>query len=191
MGGGVLAAIACIWLLSSCSFAPGPGPHRRQSKTITYYINREANQLSETAIRLEFEEWSRRTPLRFVYRGRSWAGLHRDGRNTISFVTRWPTSLPISKAAYCRCWYDRRGDIVESDIIFNNQIARFTTKMTSLPDSYYLEGVLSHEIGHMIGLDHIDSPTSIMKQDSPMAESWFKGAIDEETIAAIERLYPK
>jgi predicted Zn-dependent protease len=78
---------------------------------------------------------------------------------------------------------------VEADIIFNNQIARFTTIPTNLPDSYYLEGVLSHEIGHMIGLDHIDSPTSIMKEDSPMEESWLKGSIDDETLAAIDRLY--
>lgn len=41
----------------------------------------------------------------------------------------------------------------------------------------------------MIGLDHIDSPTSIMKEDSPMEESWLKGSIDDETLAAIDRLY--
>jgi hypothetical protein len=186
----VLAALAWTWLLSSCSIAPGPGPHRWQQNTITYYVNREANLVSETAIRLEFDEWSRRTPLSFVYGGRRWAGLHRDGRNTISFVTRWPPGLPISEAAYCRCWYDRRGNIVEADIIFNSQLARFTTRMTNLPDSYSLEGVLSHEIGHMIGLDHADSSTSIMKRDSPMSESWFKGTIDDETLAAIRQLYP-
>ncbi len=178
----------CLLAATSCS-PPAPGPHRWRQTRVTYYINREANLLSETTIRLEFEEWSRRTPLTFVYGGRNWAGLHRDGRNTISFVTRWPADLPISKAAYCRCWYDRRGNIVEADIVFNNQIARFTTKMTNVPDSYYLEGVLSHEIGHMIGLGHVDSPTSIMKQDSPMAESWFKGIIDDQTLLAIERLY--
>jgi hypothetical protein len=53
------------------------------------------------------------------------------------------------------------------------------------------EGVLSHETGHMIGLGHVDSPTSIMKQDSSMKESWFGGSIDDETKAAIDRLYSK
>ncbi len=190
----LLVGGSILWLtaVTSCSQTEqAHGPHRWRQLSVTYYVNKEANILSETTIRMVFDEWSKRTPLKFVYGGRHRAGLHRDGKSTVSFVTRWPEELPISLAAYTRCWYDRQGSIVEADIIFNNQIARFTTKTTNLPDSYYLEGVLSHEIGHMIGLDHINSPTSIMKQDSPMQESWFKGSIDNETMAAIDRLYSK
>jgi hypothetical protein len=190
----LLAGCTCLLLMAvtSCSHTgQAPGPHRWRQPSITYYVNKEANMLSETTIRMVFDDWSNRTPLKFTYGGRHRAGLHRDGKNTVSFVTRWPADLSISLAAYCRCWYDRQGDIVEADIIFNSQVARFTTKTTNLPDSYYLEGVLSHEIGHMIGLDDIDSPTSIMKKDSPIQESWFKGSIDAETAAAIDRLYSK
>ena len=190
----LLVGFTLLGLAAAMSCSPTEhvsGPHRWRQPSITYYVNKEASILSETTIRTVFDEWSKRTPLKFVYGGRHRAGLHRDGKSTVSFVTRWPEELPISMAAYCRCWYDRQGSIVEADIIFNNQVARFTTKTTNLPDSYYLEGVLSHEIGHMIGLDHINSPTSIMKQDSAMQESWFRGSIDAETIAAIDLLYTK
>jgi len=75
------------------------------------------------------------------------------------------------------------------DIIFNMQITRFTTLKTNTPGFYYIEGVLTHEIGHMIGLGHIESDTSIMKQKSDAEESYFKGKIDEETLSAYRELY--
>jgi hypothetical protein len=179
-------------LLASCARAPdAAGPHRWSRTTITYSINTEATVLTETTIRQVFEAWAGKTGLTFVYGGRGRAGLHRDGRSTVSFLTRWPAEIPISKLAYTRCWYDRKGDITEADIIFNNQVARFTTLKTNKPDSYYLEGVLSHEIGHLLGLAHSDSASSLMKPDSPMEESWFKGAIDNETLAAFRALYTR
>ena len=95
----------------------------------------------------------------------------------------------MNKVAYCKNWYDRNGNIVESDVIFNMLITKFTTLKTNTPDSYYIEGVLAHEIGHMIGLDHIDSEDSMMKMKSGADESYFRGAIDELTLAAYRDLY--
>lgn len=57
----------------------------------------------------------------------------------------------MKNIAYCRNWYNRHGEMVESDIIFNMSLARFTTLRSITRDSYYIEGVLSHDIGHLIG----------------------------------------
>lgn len=57
------------------------------------------------------------------------------------------------------------------------------------PGSYFIEGVLSHEIGHMIGLDHIDHEASLMKPLSTIEESYFKGTIDPFTLEAYHKLY--
>jgi len=160
----------------------------RTTKTITYYLNPEANTVTETAVRETFERWEEATHFDFVYVGRHRAGLQRDRRNTISFLVRWPDGVP-QKTAYCKNWYDLWGNIVESDIIFNMSIARFTTLQTHSPDSYYIEGVLAHEIGHMVGLGHIDSQSCLMKAFSPLQESYFMGRIDEETLEAYRRLY--
>jgi len=186
---GLALAPVLLVALSACS---GPareaGPPAWRQRVIPYYINVEANAVSERAIRGEFDEWSRQTPLTFVYAGRNAAGLRRDGKNTVSFLLHWPSTLP-QKTAYCQQWDDRAGHIVEADIVFNCSLARFTTNATARPDSYRLEGVLSHEIGHLLGLGHSTSPLSLMKPDSTIAESWFKGAIDSETLGRVAALY--
>jgi hypothetical protein len=147
--------------------------------------------LTETVVRETFQKWGEKTHFTFVYEGSHKAGLHKDGKNTVSFLLRWPKNIPIHHVAYCNKWYDRKGNIIESDIIFNMQITRFTTLRTNMPESYYIEGVLAHEIGHMIGLEHIDDPTSIMKQKSDYRESYHKGTIDAKTLAAYRELYAR
>jgi hypothetical protein len=183
-------ALISLLLVTACSRqGDGAVPSRWRSPVITFYINREANALSETAIREVFEEWDRQTHFQFVYGGRNGAGMHRDGKSTISFLVHWPPDVPISKVGYCRSWCNGRGDIVEADIILNCQVARFTTLKTNKPDSYLLEGVLSHEIGHLIGLGHSDADDSLMKRMSPPAESYRGGLMDEGTRAEYRELY--
>jgi len=131
--------------------------HRRLQPIIEYYLNPEASDLTEVTVRETFDRWSEATHFEFVYKGRNRAGLRRDGKNTVSFLLKWPPELPIKHVAYCQNWFDQEGNIGESDIIFNMAVARFTTRRTRKPDSYYLEGLLSHEIGHMIGLSHIEN----------------------------------
>jgi len=156
---------------------------------IGFYLNKEANMLTETVVRETFQKWGMITHFTFVYKGRHKAGLRRDGKNTVSFLLHWPEGVPIHHVAFCKNWYDKNGNITESDVIFNMQIARFTTLRTNKPDSYYIEGVLAHEIGHMIGLGHINDPSSIMKQKSDYKESYHQGNIDDLTISAYRELY--
>jgi hypothetical protein len=184
-----LFAAAVCGFASGCSQDCGDEVRLRTDPTVFYYLNKEANELTESAVKNIFAQWDEATHFSFVYMGRRRAGLRRDGKNTVSFLTRWPSKVPMGKTGYCKNWYNRKGEIVESDIIFNMVIAKFTTLETRKPDSYYIEGVLAHEIGHMIGLGHIDSETSLMKPLSPPAESYFMGKIDEETLGQYRRLY--
>jgi len=165
------------------------GIHLRTSQRVEYYLNMEANDQAEVAVRETFERWGEATHFDFVYKGRHRAGLHRDGKNTVSFLLRWPEEIPIGKIAYCKNWYDGTGNIVESDIIFNMSVAGFTTRRTRTPGYYYIEGVLAHEVGHMIGLDHIEEADCLMKALSPSEESYFMGRIDEKTLRRYRELY--
>jgi hypothetical protein len=176
-----------LLLLTACS--PHGGDHRWQSSDVTYYINERANESSEKAIRQVFNEWSASTHFRFNYGGRNVAGLRRDGKSTVSFVRQWPLTVPADKVAFCRLWYDRNGAIVEADIIFHIQIVGFTTRSNRMPKTYCLEGVLSHEIGHLIGLGDVDSPGSLMKPTSTPDESWNDGRMDAGTLDAYKALY--
>jgi len=185
------ALIACCASCSGNNAADSfPDGARRMGAQIGYHLNKEANEAAEAAVRETFRRWEGPTHFRFEYRGRAPAGLRRDGKNTVSFLTRWPAVLPKDKIAYCRNWFDRKGRIVESDIVFNMRVARFTTELTKREHSFYIEGVLAHEIGHMIGLGHIDSAASLMKPLSPRDESYFKGRIDEATLSLYAALYP-
>ncbi|MBN1796968.1 MAG: matrixin family metalloprotease [Spirochaetales bacterium] len=163
--------------------------HRRAENIIEYYLNTEANELTETAVQTAFDNWQRISHFTFVYKGRNRAGIRKDGKNTVSFLTRWPREVAVTKIAWCQNWYDDKDNIIESDIILNMTLTKFTTLHTNSKNAYYIEGVLIHEIGHMIGLDHIESDTSVMKKKSSKEESFFKGVIDGETISAYETLY--
>jgi len=185
-----IAVIVLTMLFFSCAESPPPpGPHRWEESTIEFYLNKEANLLTETVVREGFQNWADNTHFTFVFKGRNSAGLKKDGKNTVSFLIKWPDDIPISKTAYCKTWYDRKGNIIEADIIFNMQVARFTTLRTNKRDSYYIEGVLAHEIGHLIGLDHIENEKCLMKKFSPLAESYFRGKIDPLTLTAYRDLY--
>ncbi len=162
---------------------------RWRQEEIRYYINRNANGQSVRAIEYAFDSWQNATHFTFIYAGRNDAGLKKDGKNTVSFPTSWPDDVPFGQTAWCRCWYNRKGDIVECDIILNQELARFTCLESGRADSYYIEGVMAHEIGHMIGLGHSESVTSVMKPESVPEESWFKGFIDNETLGLYRDLY--
>ena len=165
------------------------GPHLRKETRVEYYLNKEANDLTEVTVRETFERWGKATGFDFVFKGRNTAGLEKDGKNTVSFLLKWPPEIPIGKVAYCMNWYDSAGNIVESDIIFNMAIAKFTTLRTNKPDSYYIEGVLSHEIGHLLGLEHEADEESLMKKLSSPSESFGKGEIDAVTLGAFKKAY--
>ena len=175
-------------LVAGCSRPPGENS-RWHTDRIEYYVNRGASPLSEEAIRYAFDNWDEATHFTFTCAGRHRAGLKKDGKNTVSFLTRWPEDIPFGQTAWCRCWYNRKGDIVECDIILNQELARFTTLETRTPDAYYIEGVMAHEIGHMIGLGHSTSPASVMNPASSTDISWFRGNIDQETLDNYRRLY--
>ncbi|MBN2443202.1 MAG: matrixin family metalloprotease [Spirochaetales bacterium] len=163
--------------------------HIRKEDQVNFYCNKEANDLTELVVRETFQKWGEVTHFHFTYKGRNRAGLRKDGKNTVSFLLKWPECLPINKVAWCHNWYDPEGNIIESDIIFNMSITVFTTLRTNKPNAYYIEGVLSHEIGHMLGLPHIQSENSLMKPKSDKQESYFKGQIDNETLTEYNRMY--
>ncbi|MDA3899822.1 MAG: matrixin family metalloprotease [Spirochaetes bacterium] len=187
---GLIKKIFILGLLFfSCSENTSDGPHIRKDPTIEFYLNKKASMLTEIVVRETFQNWADKTHFNAVYKGRHRPGLHKDSKNTISFLVKWPEEIPINKVAYCKNWYDSKGNIIESDMIFNMMITRFTTLKTNTQDSYYIEGVLTHEIGHMIGLDHVENDSSVMKYKSDAKESFFKGNIDDITLAAYRKSY--
>ena len=154
---------------------------------VSYFINVEASAGTERAVRRAFDAWEASELVAFQYAGRARAGIRRDGRNTVSFLLTWPEDVPFGHIAYTAFWYDRDGRIKEADIICNMRLANFTTYETRQPDSCFVEEVVAHETGHMLGLGHSDDPHSIMHPLIGAGAEPRPVLVDADALSALER----
>ena len=74
------------------------------------------------------------------------------------------------------------GEVLEADIIINDN-SKFTTIKS---DSYYLGNVISHEVGHFLGLGHGQVPGSTMFYSLSRGQS----ELDDDDKAGVFSIYP-
>jgi hypothetical protein len=159
---------------------------------LTFYVNPANNDGITDADVLSIvsssaSEWSSNSALNIGIIPTTVTGL--DGRNEISFSS---SSLYFSGTGVVGvtnvAFREQDGAILETDILLNDSIYFYgsSTLLTSDPSQDYLGNVLSHELGHSIGLGHsqVHSTTMFYKL--------YKGqhSVEHDDIAGAQVYYP-
>ena len=93
----------------------------------------------------------------------------------------------------------RTGVAVDADIELNASGFLFTTisappcevgREATTCVAYDVQSTTTHEIGHAVGLDHVDDPTSTMAPTAPVGET-AKRVIDVGTASGFCQTYPR
>lgn len=127
--------------------------------------------------------------IRFSFDGSSNA-RNRNAGDRVNLVTLDPTeSLGTGVLAATFLTSDASGNLLDVDIVFSRDVA-FDTSETPDPDRYDLESVATHEVGHLIGLEHSGLARATMVPFSDRGESHPRTPADDDRIGA-SLLYPE
>jgi hypothetical protein len=168
------------------------------SNSLTTASNIEGDAIG--ALRGSIETWSSAADVRIEAvetdaQDASPKGVRGDG---ISLITAAPTAENLrffpdqedSPAASTRIFTDRRGNIIEADIVLN-PFVKFSTD--GAYGTFSLRATITHEIGHLLGLDHSPVWGSVMFDKAAPSfglELWDRGklslpAVDASSLRAL------
>ena len=146
------------------------------------------------AVRAAFDTWAavEEASVQFDYQGTTGVrSAGRDGVNLITFVDETGLGEMLGSttlAATFSFFTTIDGELVfeESDIAFNTS-QRLTT--SGEPGRFDIQGILTHEIGHLLGLDHSGLVSSVMAPfGSP--DQTDQRALLYDDIAGVAEIYP-
>ncbi len=107
----------------------------------------------------------------------------------IKSIARWPYPYDVL-ASTAIFWNQTTGEILDADILINDFGFDWSTSDKPEKGKYDLQNTATHEIGHLLGLDHSDDPESTMYWDSPPEETK-KRDLNKDDIEGICQIYPK
>lgn len=138
---------------------------------------------AETIIRASIAQYSSQTRITLTGSYGSYPDV--TGVNTINFTTQPYFSSGV--IAVTNVSYSATSGIITEADIFLNELFTFTTSTNPASGTYYLGDVVTHELGHFMGLSHSEV------QDSTMMYSLFRGqyTLSEDDLSGLNSIYPK
>ncbi len=181
-------------------------PYTREDfRNIVYYVNTDAvaglvNRNGDTvitadsaptaAIRAALENWNEvaDSSVRFAApRPTSLRASAQDNINLITFADD-PANRSLVGDAIAVTWLisDGNGRLSDTDIIFNPDLP-FSTTLAE--DTFDIEGTLTHELGHALGLDHAGSAVATMFATTTRQATRLR-TLTADDIAFLRAVYP-
>jgi len=185
---------------------------------IEYYINPRfpegvqpfaSTEALVDAVQRAFRTWEEvpGCAVRFHYAGLADETDAFDGRNVVTFAPSYKMPEGFPGGVFPRAWYSERegpvaelgglftafrpGQTVDCDITWFPGAATALEEAGSTPDSLSFRGILIHEIGHMLGLDHSGLGQTTMYAYSTMGRAFTNERLSEDDTTGISTLYPE
>jgi hypothetical protein len=189
----LLSQIAAAYTRITTSSGQNP---KWSSMPISYWINEKglpgiSNGSDMAAVQASFRTWEniQTASIQFTYKGTTPAAtVGRDGQNVVTFID---TSAPLGSsiiAATFSFFKTENGRLLfdESDIAVNPSMDFSASGETNKFD---IQSVLTHEVGHLLGLDHAGLISSVMVPFGAPSQ------LDQRTlayddIAGVIEIYP-
>jgi len=116
-----------------------------------------------------------------------------DGISVVYFIQdsdEWKTTFPNQQSALgvTRSWAAASGELLGFDLALNDAAVDFTNANTQEDTITDLANTVTHEIGHVMGLDHTDVEEAVMYPTSKQGEL-SKRTLHQDDIDGIHYLY--
>lgn len=193
----------------ACKKGETPIGIRWPTRTITYRINDKGsadinppNALNDTlrqAVRESFSPWNNAacsdlTMVEGATTSEEGIGFSCDigeenNLNLIVWREDWSYNSNMIYALTSVTFNPKTGIIRDADIEFNNEAFTFT--VTDDPNQVQVDirNTLTHEVGHFLGLDHVDTLSATMYGMAPIGELQ-KRDLGQDDLAGICAIYP-
>lgn len=141
-----------------------------------------SNSIVETLITDSINEWNGKSDFR-VLRGPNFSGGARSLSNEIYFSNSSSIFTGSGIAAVTQVIFEEAsGRVIETDIIINDNMVFSSNKESS----NYLGNVVTHEIGHLVGLGHSEVKGTSMFYKLFVGQN----SVEGDDLAGIYSLYP-
>ncbi|MEC7986768.1 MAG: matrixin family metalloprotease [Myxococcota bacterium] len=183
-----ISTLSFAWEIKSNS--AGQNLHWKE-REISFYINTGTSPIPEEeakqAILSASQSWNFSTP-ELIFQGTTNQRTidHRDEEFTIFFDHNWSEDPDILAFAYT--WSNEEGEIVHFDIAINAEHHDWSADGSL--EKHDLQNTVTHEFGHVLGLDHSSIPEATMSPSAPAGEL-SKRELHEDDLLGYHVIYPE
>ncbi|HSQ65751.1 MAG TPA: matrixin family metalloprotease [Polyangiaceae bacterium] len=179
---------------SSVEWAPGSpaGTWPTSALPVPFFLalpkSRDLGDQTDAEVDVAARTWGRVacTAFRARYAGTTTTGPGDDGVSGVYFEdTAWPSTLPAGVIATTVVHVDAQGHIYDADVYVDGADNVFSLDGVSGVD---FRSILTHELGHALGLGHSSDPRATMYASYPPGISW--RSLEQDDRDGVCALYP-